>query len=144
MKIVILGSGIAGMALGAFLHQKGHQISLNERSSKNQRLGHAFLLHPDAMDILQKLTLTNPNIEIPGQIIDEIKLKKADNELLQNTELESWICMKRCDILTFINHFLPEDTIQFDRSFKNFIYKNNRVVAVEFENGDIEIGRAHV
>lgn len=140
MKIVILGSGIAGMALGAFLHQKGHQISLNERSSKNQRLGHAFLLHPDAMDILQKLTLTNPNIEIPGQIIDEIKLKKADNELLQNTELESWICMKRCDILTFINHFLPEDTIQFDRSFKNFIYKNNRIVAVEFENGDIEYG----
>ncbi len=140
MKIVILGSGIAGMALGAFLHQKGHQISLNERSSKNQRLGHAFLLHPDAMDILQKLTLTNPNIEIPGQIIDEIKLKKADNELLQNTELESWICMKRCDILSFINDFLPEDTIQFDRSFKNFIYKNNRVVAVEFENGDIEYG----
>jgi hypothetical protein len=34
------------------------------------------LLHPDAMDILQKLTLTNPNAEIPGQIIDEIKLKK--------------------------------------------------------------------
>jgi 2-polyprenyl-6-methoxyphenol hydroxylase-like FAD-dependent oxidoreductase/predicted DsbA family dithiol-disulfide isomerase len=140
MKIVILGSGIAGMALGGFLHQKGHQISLNERSPKNQRLGHAFLLHPDAMDILQKLTLTKPNIEIPGQIIDEIKLKKADNELLQCTELESWICMKRSDILSFINHCLPEDTIRFDRSFKNFIYKNNRVVAVEFENGDIEYG----
>ena len=88
MKIVILGSGIAGIALGAFLHQKGHQISLNERSPKNQRLGHAFLLHPDAVDILQKLAQTNPNAEIPGQIIDEIKLKIADNELLQSTELE--------------------------------------------------------
>ena len=77
MKVVIIGSGIAGMALAVILRNNGFEIAINERDSEMPRKGHAFLMHPDAMDILNDISTFNPGIEIPGQVIDKIVLKSV-------------------------------------------------------------------
>jgi len=140
MKVVIIGSGIAGMALAVILRNNGFEIAINERDSEMPRKGHAFLMHPDAMDILNDISTFNPGIEIPGQVIDKIVLKRPDNAIIQSTELESWICMKRIDIIKFLNDFISESEIHYNRTFSHFIYENEKAIAAAFANGDVEYG----
>ena len=103
MKVVIIGSGIAGLALGTILSQNGYTVSINERDSEQIRNGHAFLMHPDAMDVLNIISNYHPQFEIPGQVIDKIVLKRPDDSIIQSTDLESWICMKRVDIINYLS-----------------------------------------
>ena len=140
MKVVIIGSGIAGMALAVMLRNNGFEISINERDSEMPRKGHAFLMHPDAMDILNDISVFNPDIEVPGQVIDKIVLKRPDNSIIQSTELESWICMKRIDIIKFLNGFISESEIHYNRMFSHFIYEDGKAIAAAFANGDVEYG----
>lgn len=140
MKVVIIGSGIAGMALAVMLRNNGFEISINERDSEMPRKGHAFLMHPDAMDILNDISVFNPEIEVPGQVIDKIVLKRPDNSIIQSTELESWICMKRIDIIRFLNGFISENEVHYNRSFSHFIYENGKAIAAAFANGEVEYG----
>lgn len=140
MKVIIIGSGIAGLALGTILSQNGFTISINERDGELIRNGHAFLMHPDAMDVLNTISNYQPQFEIPGQVIDKIVLKRPDDSIIQSTDLESWICMKRVDIIKYLSSFLKENELHYNRNFSHFIYENDKVVAVQFLNGDIEYG----
>jgi 2-polyprenyl-6-methoxyphenol hydroxylase-like FAD-dependent oxidoreductase len=67
MKVVIIGSGIAGMALAVMLRNNGFEISINERDSEMPKKGHAFLMHPDAMDILNDICVYNPDMKFQGK-----------------------------------------------------------------------------
>ncbi len=140
MKVVIIGSGIAGISLAVILRNNGFEISLNERASKFTSKGHAFLMHPDAMDVLNIVSAFNSDIEIPGQVIDKIVLKRPNNSIIQSTELESWICMKRVDIIKYLSFFVTENEINYNRTFSHFIYEGEKAVAAVFENGDVEKG----
>jgi 2-polyprenyl-6-methoxyphenol hydroxylase-like FAD-dependent oxidoreductase len=51
MKVVIIGSGIAGLALAILLKQKGYIVSIYERGEQVPSIGHAFLVHPDAKKV---------------------------------------------------------------------------------------------
>lgn len=140
MKVVIIGSGLAGLVTGIILQNNGIEVSISEKDAQLQRKGHAFLLHPDAMDVLTIISKYNPDIEIPGQFIDKIMMKRPDQSLLIYSELESWICMKRIDIVKYLNSFFDDNKIKFNRNFTHFIYENERAVAAVFENGEIEYG----
>jgi predicted DsbA family dithiol-disulfide isomerase/2-polyprenyl-6-methoxyphenol hydroxylase-like FAD-dependent oxidoreductase len=140
LKVVIIGSGLAGLATGIILQKNGIQVSINERDSNLPRKGQAFLLHPDAMEVLTIISKYNPDLEIPGQFIDKIVMKRPNHSLLNYSELESWICMKRIDIIKYLNSFFDENKIKFNRNFSHFIYQNEIAIAAVFENGDIEYG----
>ncbi|MFZ4797576.1 MAG: DsbA family protein [Bacteroidia bacterium] len=140
MKVVIIGSGIAGLALGIILQNNGIEISISERDGHLPRKGHAFLLHPDAMEVLTIISKYNPDLEIPGQFIEKIVMKRPDQTLLNYSELESWICMKRIDIIQYLYSFYTDNKIKFNRNFSHFIYENNQAIAAVFENGEIEYG----
>jgi len=140
MKVVIIGSGIAGLALGIILQNNGVEVSICERDGNLPRKGHAFLLHPDAMEVLTIISKYNPDLEIPGQFIEKIVMKRPDQTLLNYSELESWICMKRIDIIQYLYSFYTDNKINFNRNFSHFIYENEKAVAAVFENGEIEYG----
>lgn len=140
MKVVIIGSGIAGLAIGIILINNGIEVSINERDGHLPRKGHAFLVHPDAMEVLTIISKYNSDLEIPGQFIDKIIMKRPDHTLLNYSELESWICMKRIDIIKYLHSFYDENKIKFKRNFSHFIYKNDQATAAVFENGEIEYG----
>lgn len=140
MKVVILGSGIAGLALGGILQKNGFNVRIHERNRTFDSKGHAFLMHPDAMDVLNIFARYNPNYDIPGQIIDRVILKGADNVDIQTSELDSWICMKRVDIVEYLSSFLDNDTISYGHEFSHFEYEHDRAIAAVFNNGHVEYG----
>src|SRR5215475_13515646 len=65
MKTVIIGGGIAGMAAGSFLDRNGMEIVICERQAGKCQGGHAFLMHSEALSILNELNAGRESL-LPG------------------------------------------------------------------------------
>jgi 2-polyprenyl-6-methoxyphenol hydroxylase-like FAD-dependent oxidoreductase len=139
-KTVIIGGGIAGLSLAIAMRKAGYNAVVCEREEKSHSNGHAFLIHPDAMKVLEKVVETDPYHLMPGRSIDRLLLKNSSDEVLEDMTLEGWVCMKRCEAIGALASQLPDDAIRYGRSFSHFIEENGKVVAVQFINGEIEYG----
>jgi len=53
MKIVIIGGGIGGMALGIMLHKGAKEVVICEKDPEIPAKGNAFLMHSDGVSVLQ-------------------------------------------------------------------------------------------
>jgi 2-polyprenyl-6-methoxyphenol hydroxylase-like FAD-dependent oxidoreductase/predicted DsbA family dithiol-disulfide isomerase len=142
MKIVIIGGGIAGLALSHLMIQKGHEIVINERCNEIPLTGNAFMMHEEALTILKNIL--GPEMKMPGSMIDTFILKRPNDEEVKYTKMEAWQCVKRVDLVKTLLAPLDKNIIKFGRSFSYFIYKNNKAVAAVFENGDVEVGDVFV
>ncbi len=141
MKVVIIGGGIAGLALAGFLRETGIRISIHERNSELASNGHAFMVHPEAMKFLCRIGSLDPGKSMPGQLIDAYVLRSSDNEVLHHTSLQHWICMKRHDLVRYLSSFFLATELNYNRSFSHFLYeKSGKVVAAVFSNGQVEVG----
>jgi 2-polyprenyl-6-methoxyphenol hydroxylase-like FAD-dependent oxidoreductase len=140
MKTVIIGGGVAGLSLAIAMRKQGYEVVVCEREEQTHSNGHAFLIHPDAMTVLEKVVEVDPYHFMPGRSIDRLLLKNSDDVVLQDISLEGWVCMKRCEAMHALASQLPRETIQYGRSFSHFIIQDDTVVAAAFTNGDIEYG----
>jgi thioredoxin reductase len=52
-KTVIIGGGVAGLSLAIALGKKGRDVVVCEREGLSHSNGHAFLIHPEAMRVLE-------------------------------------------------------------------------------------------
>jgi 2-polyprenyl-6-methoxyphenol hydroxylase-like FAD-dependent oxidoreductase/predicted DsbA family dithiol-disulfide isomerase len=138
MKIVIIGGGIAGMTIGIFLQKKGIGVTIAERQPDLNEKGHAFLMHDDALSILRELG--DGRTELPGQSVARFCLRRPNGYEVKNVELDSWRCMKRCELISYLRGLLEPDTIVRGRSFSHFLRENGKAVAAVFANGDVECG----
>lgn len=139
MKYVIIGGGIAGLAIGAFLERKGKEVIVSEKQPGVSTQGHAFLLHDDAISILRQLNLDH-NQKMPGERISLFSLRRPDGSEIKCEELRAWTCMKRSDLLGYMESLLRPADLRHGRSFSHFIRQQGRVVAAAFTNGDTEYG----
>ncbi|HXD77882.1 MAG TPA: DsbA family protein, partial [Puia sp.] len=139
MKFVVIGGGIAGLAIGAFLQRKGRNVVVCEKQSGIVNQGHAFLLHADAVAILDQLNLDRSR-KMPGERITHFSLRRPAGNEVRTEELQGWTCMKRTDLLQFMDGLLHRDAIRRGRNFSHFIRREGRVVAAAFSNGDVEYG----
>ena len=139
MKYVIIGGGIAGLAIGAFLQRKGKEIIVSEKQPGASAQGHAFLLHDDAVSILRQLNLDH-NRKMPGERISLFSLRRPDGSEIKCEELRTWTCMKRSDLLEYMESLLRPADLRRGRSFSHFIRQQGRVVAAAFTNGETEYG----
>ncbi|HET6253634.1 MAG TPA: DsbA family protein [Puia sp.] len=139
MKYVIIGGGVAGLAVGAFLQRKGREVTVSEKQSGPAAQGHAFLLHDDAISILRELSLDH-NRKMPGERISLFSLRRPDGSEIKCEELRSWTCMKRSDLLEYMESLLHPSALRCGRSFSHFIRQQGRVVAAVFTNGETEYG----
>jgi len=139
MKIVIIGGGIAGMAAASFLHRKDREIVICEKQSAECQRGHAFLMHQEALSVLSEL---NAGIDrtVPGKIINRFSLRKPDGSEVRNELLDSWRCIKRCDLVSFLQGLLPPGKIKNGREFSHLVKKGERIVGAAFLNGEVEYG----
>lgn len=139
MKVVVLGGGIAGLCMGIYLHQNDFEVSVNEQQVFSAVGGHAFLMHHDGISVLRELA-GEDNRDLPGKLVDTFILKDPSGSIMAEQPLKDWQCFKRTDLLKCLTQLLPEEKQKNKRVFTNFIYKNDRIVAAEFLNGEMEYG----
>jgi 2-polyprenyl-6-methoxyphenol hydroxylase-like FAD-dependent oxidoreductase/predicted DsbA family dithiol-disulfide isomerase len=139
MKYVVIGGGIAGLAIGTFLQRKGKEVIVSEKQSGPATHGHAFLLHDDAISILRQLDIDH-NRKMPGERISLFTLCRPDGSEIKCEELKAWTCMKRSDLLEYMESLLHPSSMRRGRSFSHFIRQQGRVVAAVFTNGETEYG----
>jgi 2-polyprenyl-6-methoxyphenol hydroxylase-like FAD-dependent oxidoreductase/predicted DsbA family dithiol-disulfide isomerase len=135
MKIAILGSGVAGLAFGIIMKQKGHQVYLYERSTQLPVIGNAFLMHHEGMEILREL-LETEQIEI-GTTINQFTLRRPDETIVQEAPIDSWQCMKRRDLIDLLAKKFGEESIYFGKTFSHFEWKGDHANNAVFEDGTV-------
>ena len=139
MKVVIIGGGIAGLTAGILFHSKNWDVVVNERTHGIETKGHAFLMNEEGLSILEPFfdLAKNP---LNRKKIDLFSLKRPDGDELIKIKLDPWFCIKRLDLITFLNDTFPAEKIRGGRQFSHFLYENESAVAAVFLNGEIEYG----
>lgn len=139
MKVVILGGGIAGLTVGILLKNKNWDVVINERVDGVFSRGHAFLMNSDGLNILNELS-DSLSIGLNKKRINLFSLKRpSENELIK-IKLDPWYCIKRIDLMSFLNDHFPKECLKLGRQFSHFIYENNKAIAAVFKNGEVEYG----
>jgi 2-polyprenyl-6-methoxyphenol hydroxylase-like FAD-dependent oxidoreductase/predicted DsbA family dithiol-disulfide isomerase len=139
MKVVIIGGGIAGLTLGAFLREKDIEVVVNERCAETQLKGHAFLMHSDGISVLNQLNAEKKSF-LNGKIVDTYSLRRPEGNEIKHIQLNSWRCIKRTCLVGFLSSLLPAEIIKKGREFSHFMYKGDKAVAAVFRNGEVEYG----
>ena len=139
MKVVIIGGGIGGMSMGAFLQRKDIDVVVCEKLTGMSERGHAFLMHAEAMSILHDLDGSGRNI-LPGAEVGLFRLRRPGGEEVRQVVLDSWRCMKRCELTSWLQGLLRPGTMQGGRVFSHFIRKQGRAIAAVFTSGEVEYG----
>lgn len=139
MKVVIIGGGIAGLTLGRLMLKQNMDVVICERAIGAPVLGHAFLMHTDGMDVLKELADENTSAAL-GHQVDAFSLNRPSGEEIKHLHLDSWQCIKRRDLVTFLLSVIPKDKIKGGRTFSHFIYENEVIVGAAFLNQEVEYG----
>jgi 2-polyprenyl-6-methoxyphenol hydroxylase-like FAD-dependent oxidoreductase len=135
-RTVIIGGGVAGLSLAIALRKMGRDVVVCERERQDHSNGHAFLIHPEAMRVLEDIIETDPYHLMPGRKIEQLFLKNSNDELLQEVGLDGWICMKRCEAMAALASQLPDGVIQYGCQFSHFVLLDDKVVGAAFKNGE--------
>lgn len=138
-KVVIIGGGVAGLTLGLLLKKNNIEVVINEKLSKMTTRGHAFLMHIDGWSVLEELK-NGSELSLPGEEIGAFCLNNQDGEPIKKQKLNLWRCIKRRDLIQFLYDLFPAEQIKGGRVFSHFIYENDKVVAAQFKNGEVEYG----
>ncbi len=139
MKVVIIGGGIAGLALGILLDQNNIDVVVCERTLGMPSRGHAFLMHNEGIAILQKIS-DYYGIPIKGKVIDEFILQRPDGHKVKHQKLSSWQCIKRVNLIHLLYLAFADNNLKDGKIFSHFIYEGERVIAAVFEDGTTEYG----
>jgi 2-polyprenyl-6-methoxyphenol hydroxylase-like FAD-dependent oxidoreductase len=139
MKVVIIGGGIAGLTLARFLLKEGREVVICERAKGVTLLGHAFLMHTDGLEILKELA-DEKTTKLPGKSVNTFSLKRPDRKEIMRVQLDSWNCIKRRDMISYLLSLIPAEKIKGGRAFSHFVYDQEKIVAAAFLNGDVEYG----
>ena len=135
MKTVILGGGIAGLAMGILLNKKGFETIVCERDANTPSKGNAFLMHAEGLSILKDMMDDRSDLQLPGTFIDRFSLRKPSNEEVKLQKLDPWQCIKRKDIVDCLEAMYPKEQIRRQREFSHFLYEGEKAIAAVFKNG---------
>ena len=144
MKVVIIGGGLAGFSLGVLLQSRGIPFVVCERDPIGFTRGLAFLVHEDAIALVEEFLPKFPKPKFPGNIVNDLVLQYSSGKEIAHKKLGSWHGMKRSDLVDFIKNYIDSNFIKYERVFSHFLYEGEKVIAAVFKNGDIEYGDVFV
>jgi len=139
LKVVIIGGGIAGLTVGILLKNKKREVVINEKVDGIFNKGHAFLMNTQGLSVLNELS-DYQLIGLYKKRTDIFNLKRPNGNELINIKLEPWFCIKRIDLMSYLNNLFPQEHLKGGRYFSHFIYENDLAVAAVFRNGEVEYG----
>lgn len=140
MKAVILGGGIAGLTLAARLKKLGgYDITIFERNEITKAKGHAFLIHPSAAALIDNIPGINKPLE-SGITINQFNLLDTQKNPILSEALPSWLCMRRTDLLIYLQDVLNDINIVYNEQFSHFKGDDDRYHTAVFKSGREEAG----
>jgi 2-polyprenyl-6-methoxyphenol hydroxylase-like FAD-dependent oxidoreductase len=139
MKVVIIGGGIAGSAIGLFLKRMGHEVVVNEKQTDNGNDGFAFLMHKEGRAIIEDL-FSSSGVQVPGWPVLQFRLVRPDNKQVIDLPITDWVSMRRTELVQRFHEALGIGDIKKGRDFSHFLYNGNQITAAVFENGEVEDG----
>ena len=128
-----------GLVAGIPMYSSRLKVVICEKSSSLPKSGHAFLIHYDGLSVLSELFIDTKS-RLLKQHVNLFILRRPDNQEKIKIKLNDWYCLKRTEMISFLHSLSTLEIFIQGRSFSNFLYQNNKVVAAVFENGDIEYG----
>lgn len=144
-RYVIIGGGIAGLAFACAMKKQGHEVVVCDRDVAHHNNGHGFLVHPEALGVLEKLALAGNVSGMKYSKITRMALSDNRNRFMSETPLNGWVCMRRSEPVRILSESLGTEHILYKRTFKGFIKDDNRYNAAVFDEdkiieGDFFIG----
>ena len=144
MKILILGSGIAGLTLANCLLSYGYQPVVIEKASSFRSIGSVISLRGDALFVLSKLGLLE-QVKKCGVVIETRRFVQADGSELRNIDFRKFHIQQggSIGIHRFSLHNILYEAIknQIDVRFNTTIQsltQNEESVRVCFQDGKEE------
>lgn len=148
-KVVIVGGGVAGLAMSLFLKKANIESVLYEQAKAYGKVGGHFVIHPSGIQMLETLGLGEEIKNNSHHLIDFLVLDKDNNPLFEEIE-ESELELEKMPYLINIARFHLIDVlfkealkqgvdIQFGKRLKGFAQEADGV-RVSFEDGTEDFG----
>lgn len=88
MKILIVGGGIAGLTLSAFLKKSGADVTIVEKAPKWATIGYVITLFPNGLSILKRLGLDEKTIN-QSKVLTDYRVKDMSGRDLWGFDFSS-------------------------------------------------------
>ncbi|MGD6942591.1 FAD-dependent oxidoreductase [Cytobacillus gottheilii] len=147
-KIIIIGGGIAGLAMSLFLKKANIESVIYEQAPAFGKVGGHFVIHPSGVQMLEMLGLSEEIKKNSHHLVDFAVLDKDNNPLFDEVEAE----LELVEMPYFINiaryHLIDVlykeavrqgINIKFGKRLKGFIQEAEGV-NVTFEDGTKDFG----
>lgn len=149
-KVIIIGGGVAGLAMSLFLKKANIESVVYEQAKAYGKVGGHFVIHPSGVKMLEMLGLAEEIKENSHPLADFAILDKDNNPLFEEIELEDELELEKMPYLINIARFNLIDVlykeaikqglnIQFGKRLKGFTQEAEGV-HVTFEDGTEDFG----
>ncbi|MFC6463522.1 FAD-dependent oxidoreductase [Marinilactibacillus sp. GCM10026970] len=141
-KVIIIGGGIAGMAMSLFLKKANIESVVYEQAPAFGKVGGHFVIHPSGLHVLEQLGLGDAIKKNSHQIKDFKVTDKEGNALFDEIEVDteeempSLINITRYHLIDILYQKVLEENIEihFGKRLKSFTEEKNHV-NIYFEDG---------
>ena len=141
-KVLIIGSGIAGLCLAFLLEQMGVYAEIVERATECKPVGGGITLTLNGMKLLNKMGL-DLLVEEKGLVINSIKITNALNHTLSIFDVAQYadsfaktVTIHRAELHQVLINKLSNTTINYNTTFST-IEQVGEKVKVVFSNGRV-------
>jgi len=141
MKILIVGAGISGLTLGAFLEDSSVEFEIIEKASDWNHQGFLIGIWENGRAILEKLGLA-PIFDASGSAVQKYSIRNGKGSLLRNYDLSSFYVnyggavrlIERADLHTWLFGKISSQKIQMGVTIDT-ISQTSEKVQIKFNNG---------
>ena len=127
--ILIVGGGVAGLALAGFLERDGYRPTVVERSGEGDGSGWAIGLRPNGVSVLDKLGVLDEALA-RGSMSEEVGIRTSDGASTTVPTREGMLALHRSDLIEVLRGALSRSEVRRETSPQNF----------ETDRGSVEVG----
>lgn len=135
MKAMIVGGGVAGLAVAISLRRSGYKVNVYEKSPTFAKMGHGFLLREHGLKALDQLGV---GIHVRKQAIQikRVVVQRADGAVIVNRAIENCFSIARHDCVDILRRTLANHSIFMGMSVCQLQVRDQQPhVTAHFTNG---------
>ena len=133
MRIAIVGGGIGGLTVALALREFGFEAEVYEQAPQLLDVGAAIAVWPNAMRVLERLSLGDAIRAHSGEM-REIRWLDHRGNLLNRLSISDAVALHRADLQSVLLHAVQTTDIHLNHSLLSYDQHNDKVIA-QFTNG---------